>query len=257
MSNNKHDRSSIWTTSKGMLQSIVNDSKSYKEILDKLEGDRYSSGSSYYVRLKQRLSDDDIDMSIFEENMRNNKKNCLYMTLAKKNPIPNDIVFSSDSKTGRYSVKQRIINHNLIPYKCACCNVVDTYNGKPISLHLDHINGVNNDNRLENLRFLCPNCHSQTDTYAGKSRKIKNFCSCGKSIAKKSIKCKKCTIQTTAFANFIPKKKFDPTTEELQTKLTEMNWNWTKTGKHYNVTGNAIKRRCKKLGIVSPKTKTP
>ena len=38
-------------------------------------------------------------------------------------------------------------------------------------MHLDHINGINDDNRLENLRFLCPNCHSLTDTYCGKSNK--------------------------------------------------------------------------------------
>ena len=41
--------------------------------------------------------------------------------------------------------------------------------GNPLALQLDHINGVNNDHRLTNLRFLCPNCHSQTDTYAGKN----------------------------------------------------------------------------------------
>lgn len=39
----------------------------------------------------------------------------------------------------------------------------------PLTLQLDHINRVNNDHRLTNLRFLCPNCHSQTDTYAGKN----------------------------------------------------------------------------------------
>jgi 5-methylcytosine-specific restriction endonuclease McrA len=43
--------------------------------------------------------------------------------------------------------------------------------GKPLSLHLDHKNGKNNDHRIENLRFLCPNCHSQTATYAGKNKK--------------------------------------------------------------------------------------
>jgi 5-methylcytosine-specific restriction endonuclease McrA len=69
----------------------------------------------------------------------------------------------------RRGVKHRILKENLLPYVCAVCNVSE-WNGKPISLHLDHINGKNGDHRIENLRFLCPNCHSQTDTYTGKNK---------------------------------------------------------------------------------------
>ncbi len=52
------------------------------------------------------------------------------------------------------------------------CGNKGNHNGKSLSLHLDHKNGVNNDNRLDNLRFLCPNCHSQTETYSGKANKL-------------------------------------------------------------------------------------
>jgi len=68
----------------------------------------------------------------------------------------------------RSKIKNRIVKNGLLPYKCAICNI-DSWNNKPISLHLDHINGINNDNRLDNLRFLCPNCHSQTESYCGKN----------------------------------------------------------------------------------------
>jgi len=56
----------------------------------------------------------------------------------------------------------------FVEYKCVHCNIKE-YNGKPITLQLDHINGVNTDHRKENLRWLCPNCHSQTDTWGYKN----------------------------------------------------------------------------------------
>ena len=76
-------------------------------------------------------------------------------------------LFTSNCKHRRHIIKLTIIRDNLIPYKCAHCNISDSWNNKPITLQLDHINGINNDNRLENLRFLCPNCHSQTETFCG------------------------------------------------------------------------------------------
>ena len=69
----------------------------------------------------------------------------------------------------RASVRKTIIREKLIPYECSKCGI-NEWNGKMLSLHLDHINGVNNDHRLENLRFLCPNCHSQTETYTGRNK---------------------------------------------------------------------------------------
>ena len=62
-----------------------------------------------------------------------------------------------------------IRKHNLLEYKCSTCNI-DSWNGKKLVLELDHINWNHTDNRLENLRFLCPNCHSQTDTFRGRNK---------------------------------------------------------------------------------------
>lgn len=78
--------------------------------------------------------------------------------------------FAENSNVSRHVVKGRIIRDELLIYKCSCCGLGDSWNNKKLSLQLDHINGINNDNRLENLRFLCPNCHTQQDTYAAKNR---------------------------------------------------------------------------------------
>lgn len=70
-------------------------------------------------------------------------------------------------------VKKYVLKHRLLEYKCPC-GIGDSWNGVPLTLELDHINGVATDNSLENLRFLCPNCHSQTPTNKGKnSRRIR------------------------------------------------------------------------------------
>lgn len=68
-------------------------------------------------------------------------------------------------------LKKRLIKEGIKEDKCESCGLVDIWNGKPITLQLDHINGINYDHRLENLQILCPNCHSQTDTYCGRNKK--------------------------------------------------------------------------------------
>lgn len=80
-------------------------------------------------------------------------------------------VLVENSTYARHLVKKRIRDNSLIPYECACCGNGPEWQGKPMPLILDHINGINNDNRIENLRFVCSNCDSQLDTY--KSRNIK------------------------------------------------------------------------------------
>lgn len=67
--------------------------------------------------------------------------------------------------SGKYLAKllKTIANRE---YKCEICNISEWQN-KPLVLQVDHINGIHNDNRVENLRFICPNCHSQTETFCG------------------------------------------------------------------------------------------
>lgn len=76
-----------------------------------------------------------------------------------------DSIFVENSKVTREYIKSLIIKEKLIDYKCSECDIVNSWRGRNLSLHLDHRNGIRNDNRLDNLRFLCPNCHSQTESY--------------------------------------------------------------------------------------------
>ena len=67
------------------------------------------------------------------------------------------------------TLKRRLVDEGILAPECAFCGI-DTWRGMPLSLHLDHINGIRNDHRLGNLRLLCPNCHSQTETFAGRNK---------------------------------------------------------------------------------------
>lgn len=88
-----------------------------------------------------------------------------------KEKFPNDKIFVENSTYARHLIKKRILNEKLIDYHCSICGIDAVWNDKPMPLILDHINGVNNDNRLENLRFVCSNCDTQLPTYKSKNRR--------------------------------------------------------------------------------------
>jgi hypothetical protein len=83
---------------------------------------------------------------------------------------PLESVLVENSTYARHALKKRILEHKLIAYICSCCGIEPFWNGNPMPLILDHINGVNNDNRIENLRFVCSNCDTQLDTYKSKNK---------------------------------------------------------------------------------------
>src|SRR5438270_12706402 len=67
-----------------------------------------------------------------------------------------------------HQLKKRLVKEGVLAYVCAGCGI-STWRERPLALHLDHLNGIGDDHRLENIRLLCPNCHSQTDTYCGRN----------------------------------------------------------------------------------------
>lgn len=179
-------------------------------------------------------------------------------------------ILNENSYYQSYKLKQRLIDEHLKEHKCEKCGN-DRWYGQPIPLELHHINGNHNDNRLENLQLLCPNCHAQTDNYRGrngkrydlkevipiqprvitntkieiiKEEKPKRYCAiCGKELSNSQTKYCSQECATKSYRKRVEK-------EEMINALEANDYNLTKVGKIYNVTANAIKKWCKHYEIV-------
>jgi hypothetical protein len=164
----------------------------------------------------------------------------------------------------------------MLEEKCDICGLGIIWNKKPLVLQLDHINGNTLDDRIENLRLLCPNCHSQTRTYCGKEQKEKKLLEkfdkavLEELLEKNDLDTVKNILKTSSYflSKLIKKfgikykckrkppqvvRKFEISKEELEKLIKEKPYE--QIGKMFNVTGNAIKKRCKILGIELPKNR--
>jgi len=138
------------------LEEIIKKSKSRKELLFNL-GIKKENSQTHLIK---KIKEYNIDISHFNKTKREYKKRDIKE------------YFIINSNISRGVIRDRIKKDNLIPYICECCGQDENWQGKIMPLILDHKNGINNDNRLENLRFLCSNCDSIQDTYKNKNKKI-------------------------------------------------------------------------------------
>ena len=212
---------------------ILNNSKSFREALHKLG--YCSNGSSGYVSAKRIIRKRDITIPEYN-----------YYGDGKSNPKYrlDEILIENSKYTSRTSLKKRLIKEGILKYECVKCKNSGEWEGESLSLQLEHKNGVNNDNRIENLEFLCPNCHSQSKTFSGKNKKsvkknnIKiNYCKCGAKIYKTSEMCIKCRNKFVAIKN--RKIKNRPNKEILLNEVNELGYR--KIGIKYNVSDNTIR----------------
>lgn len=157
--------------------------------------------------------------------------------------IPDDEIFVKGSTYNNGTdLRKRILGAGLLEYECAWCGISE-WRGEKLTLHVDHINGDPSDNRIENLRFLCPNCHSQTDTYAGKNSKIGraevNACNeCETPIDKRASHCKSCAgkLRESTKIQWPPCKKLVRMVKES---------NYSAVSRELGVSDNAVRKRLK------------
>lgn len=215
------------------FKKIINECFSRKEFFKKIN--MLASGASFKI-LNRRIEKDKVDISHF-------KKPQEFFTY--KNKISYDKILIKDSNYNNTSgLKKRLIKDNFLKNKCQKCGNLGIHMGEKLVLHLDHINGIRNDNRIENLRLLCPNCHSQTSSYCGKAKKNICFCkSCGSiKKTKKSVLCSKCNYRTQKTNS-----KIQISNSEIQNLLCQNSLN--KISKMLNISFTGLKKHCIKNNI--------
>ena len=140
-------KSKVYSVSDEEFIKIVEEASSYSDCLRSLL--LGTNGGSSTDILKRRIEELKCDTSHFH--LKGGGNHAKYSM--------EEILIENSSYDNIASLKRRLLNEGYLEYKCSECGISE-WNGKPLSLHLDHINGKHNDHRIENLRFLCPNCHS-------------------------------------------------------------------------------------------------
>lgn len=229
----------LTSLSKEEFEKVIKNSNSFRKVIQYFG---FTINGTSYNRIKDRIIKENIDISHFKKSIVKGK--------IKSIPLEKILVKNS-SYNGNVTLRKRLIKEGILKEICSECGQLPIWNGKPLTLQLDHINGDNHDNRLENLRLLCPNCHTQTETYSGRNNKKKYNCSkCGKVITRHS----KTGLCHSCWSNSYNKSTKKPTKEELE-KLVKNN-SIVSIGKLYNVSDNCIRKWCKSYKIDYKKRKS-
>jgi hypothetical protein len=163
---------------------------------------------------------------------------------------PLEEILVEGSTYSRGSLKRRLWSSGLKPRRCELCGQGELWRGRPMGLILDHVNGVRDDNRLENLRIVCPNCAATLDTHCGRKnrRDIERVCArCSVTFRPNSPRQRFCSAacgrrypRTNGAPNLILRRVERPPYEELLRQVADAGW--SAVGRRYGVSDNAIRK---------------
>ena len=155
---------------KELLEPAVKSSFSVMEVMRKL-GLIFAGGTHFHIT--KTIDRFNIDRSHFLRSGTNYGK----YHKGGFDKLNFETILTNNRLNGRKEVTPRLRRAMIesgILHVCIKCGQEPQWQGKPLCLHIDHIDGNNTDNRKHNVRFLCPNCHSQTENFGSKNRFYKN-----------------------------------------------------------------------------------
>lgn len=195
------------------LKKIIAESNTVTETCFKLYGNKLYGNR---ITIKNYIKQYSINTAHFGINNGNVNSNRFVKTPLSK-------ILISGSTFNTTNLKERLYNEGLKERKCELCEQDENWNGKHMSLILDHINGIRDDHRFENLRIVCPNCDATLPTFSGKNVKHKK--------RKKTTHFEQSQLQ---------RKVKRPEYIQLKKEINELGY--LGTGRKYGVSDNAIRK---------------
>jgi hypothetical protein len=170
----------------------------------------------------------------------------------QRRPRPLDEILVEGSTYSRNHLKARLYREGLKERLCEICGQGELWQDRRMGLILDHINGVRDDNRLDNLRIVCPNCAATLDTHCGRKNRLEQVyrecLRCGHSFCPRYMRQRYCSREcgtrsprtNRGVPNPVARRAERPPYEELLREIAETSY--VAVGRRYGVSDNAIRK---------------